>query len=294
MRSPSCFILAPTGAGIGELVALVEDAGWAVLNGESVRPGTDAYLASTVDLLRRSEAVLILIGTEADPNLLVQTGIALGFGTPVLLIGTDRAVEEDGRADRVLAGLPRVNATLSDHDALRFHVTAFLDAQRPGKVAAPSRNLPSQSSHRAIASIAPPHSRLEKRILDALTASTEVEAVRSQPRLPGNASFIPDFALWIRDPRGDFGNLVLLEAVGSLAVFENSRRQVDRLRAYAASSGVRTVFHVQDLSTSPLTLTGAGPWTFEAGIDPFVDELRGGTLVHAMMRERNRFVHSAG
>lgn len=30
MRSPSCFILAPTGAGIGELVALVEDAGWVV------------------------------------------------------------------------------------------------------------------------------------------------------------------------------------------------------------------------------------------------------------------------
>jgi hypothetical protein len=294
MRSPSCFILAPAGAGIGELVALVEDAGWAALNGESIRPGTDAYLASTVDLIQRSEAVLVLIGTEADPNLLVQTGMALGFGTPVLLIGTDRAVEENGWPDRVLAGLPRVNATLSDRDALRFHVTAFLDAQRPGKAAVPLRSLPSQFSSRAVASIAPPHSKLEERILDALTASIEVEAVRSQPRLSGDASFIPDFALWIRDPRGDFGSLVLLEFTGSLAVSEKSQRQVDRLRAYAASSGVRTVFHVQGLSTSPLKLIGAGPWTFEAGVDPFVEELRRGNLVHAMTRERNRFVHSAG
>ena len=282
-----CFILASPGTNIAPLARIIEEAGWTVLNRESILPTSDVYLAGIVDLIRTADALIaVLTDSKHSANTLFQLGFAAGSGRPVLLIASRRAIPTEG----MLSRFPRVNATLEDTAALQLHVHAFLDnvAERPKQAYAEKPDL-----HRDIkpANITNIRTRtgLERRILDALVNSSEVSYLKSEYR-GRSRKYIPDFALWFADEIRPLGNPVVLEVKNDN---RNQRAFLNQLRQYASAADVKTAIVVQMTGASDVPqVVSPYPLTFLISLEGFLNIAREGKLVETLRRERNRFFHS--
>lgn len=294
---PACFIIAPTGTKLDPLTRVVRDAGWRILNLESVERGTSAFLNTTITLIARSDAVLVVLTDNDSPNTLVETGVALGLGRPVLLIAEDAAISDRLVPDRLLIGLPRVRATLADSEALRFHVGAFLDGTQHDhpNPAAVSPSVTSDHGKTGSSRLTRPESQIEGRLLAIFEQAVEIEAVRLEPNLGAGRRFRPDFALWLRDPRQVIPNPLIVEFVGQEAARRGtSKRRLDQLEKYAFESGFGAVMLVEDVDQRPLSLLRLSPMTFRVGLSQLKDLLAAEQFVPEMVRERNLLAHSAG
>lgn len=281
------------------LTHVVRDANWRVLNLESVERGASVFLDSTMELIRAADAVLVVLTADHSPNTLVETGLAMGLGCPVLLIAEDTAISDGLVPDRLLAGLPRVRATVGDRDALRFHVGAFLD----GVMQSPSPDQPQPQSSQTFdqptrpRNCRPSHfgNALEGRLLSAFGDSDEIEAVHLEPQLDGSRRFRPDFALWLRDPRQVIANPLIIELVGREAVSRGgSKRRLEQLQKYAFDTGVGSVMLIEDVEGQPLSLLKVSPMMFRIGLAELEGLLAAHQLIPEMARARNLLVHSAG
>ncbi len=294
---PACFIIAPTGTKLDPLTRVVRDAGWRVLNLESVERGMAAFLDTTIALIAGADAVLVVLTDEDSPNTLVETGVALGHGRPVLLIAKDAAISDGLVPDRLLIGLPRVRATLADTAALRLHVGAFLDGVQSDRSRPAAGSLKVASEHGKTRSNRPslPESQLEGRLLAAFEQAVEIEAVHLEPQLGAGRRFQPDFALWLRDPRQVIPNPLIVELVGQDAARRGTgKRRLDQLEKYASESGVGAVMLIEDVDQQPLSLLRLSPMTFRVGLTQLEDLLMAEQLVPEMVRARNLLAHSAG
>ncbi len=275
----------------------MRNAGWRILNLESVERGSSVFLDTTVELIRAADAVLVVLADHDRPNTLVETGLAMGLGRPVLLIAEDAAISDGLVPDRLLVGLPRVRAKLGDGDALRFHVGAFLDGvvqdrDRPRSI--PQRTSPEQIKTRS-SRPAHPECQLQGRLLAAFEEAAEIEAVHLEPQLDGNRRFRPDLALWVRDPRQVIANPLIIELVGREAVRRNSsKRRLEQLQKYAFDTGVGAVMLVEDVQVQPLSLLGLSPMMFRVGLAELEALLTAKQLVSEMVLLRNILAHLAG
>lgn len=277
----------------------MRQAGWRVLNLESVDPGASVYLDTTAQLIGAANAVIVVLTKRHTPNALLEAGLAIGLRRPVLLIAKDAAIMDGLGPDRILGSLPRVKAKLSDRDALRFHVGAFLDGVMSSPTAKPlDWNVP----RTALESTKGPASRtveqisdLEGRLLRALEQAVEIEAVHLEPRLGGSRRFQPDFAVWLNDSSHSIPNLLIVELIGSEAVRRGwSDRRLDQLYTYAYDTGVGAVMLVEDAEAQPLSLERLNPMSFRVGLAALEALLSEKRLVPEMIRARNRLAHSAG
>lgn len=296
---PACFIIAPIGTNLEPLTRVVRNAGWRVLNLESVEPGAPAYLDTTTQLIRAANAVIVVLTEDDSPNTLVETGLAIGLGRPVLLIADDAAIMDGLIPDRMLAGLPRVRAKLGDSDAIKFHVTAYLDgvgqSPRPDASDTTSRRTMSDRLKTRTTRPVQPGSQLEARLLHAFEGAPEIEAVHLEPQLAGSHRFRPDFALWLRDTRQVMPNPLIIELVGNMAVQRgSSQKRLKQLQKYAYDTGVGAVMLVEDIVAQPLTLLRLSPMTFRVGLEELEALLSDQRLVSEMLRARNFLAHSAG
>jgi hypothetical protein len=264
-----------------------------------VERGAPVFLDTTVELIRAANAVLVVLTDHHSPNTLVETGLAMGLGRPVLLIAEDSAISDGLVPDPLLSRLPRVRAKLGDRDALRFHVGAFLDGveQRPPADRSPQRpRQPSvQLTRKRTTRPSHPESELERRLLSSFEDAQEVEAVLLEPQLDGSRRFRPDFALWLRDPRQVIPNPLIIELVGGEAVRRGSgERRLVQLQKYASHTGVGAVMLVEDAEGRSLSLLNLSPLIFRIGLSELEGLLLAEQLVPEMMRARNSLAHSVG
>lgn len=295
----SCFIIAPAETKLEPLTRIVRDAGWRVLNLESVEPGASVYLDTTTQLIEAADAVIVVLTKRDSPNTLVETGLAMGLRRPVLLVTEDVATMDEITPDRLLASLPRARAKLADGDALRFHIAAFLDGVESG----PIRNHPSPVAPRATSERGSsrtsfptnPSSQLEARLLDAFRGSAEVEAVHLEPQLDAGRRFRPDFALWLRHERQVLPNPLIVELVGQESARRGrGKRRLEQLLKYALDTGVGAVMLVEEVDPLPLSLLRLSPMMYRIGLLDLETLLQTERLVPEMVRARNFLAHSAG
>jgi nucleoside 2-deoxyribosyltransferase len=100
-----------------------------------------AFLDTTIALIAGADAVLVVLTDEDSPNTLVETGVALGHGRPVLLIAEDAAISDGLVPDRLLIGLPRVRADARRHRGIAPSCRRLSrrGAERPVPVPPPNR-----------------------------------------------------------------------------------------------------------------------------------------------------------
>lgn len=295
----ACFIIAPHGTKLEPLTRIVRDEGWRVLNIESVEPGATVFLDTTAQLISAADAVIVVLTERDSSNTLVETGVALGVGRPVLLIADDAAILDGLVPDRILGSLPRVRAKLLDSEALGLHVGAFLNGVEriplnspPGSARPRASTQPSTGRTRSTTGRM---SGLEERLLNAFEGASEIEAVHLEPQLDGSRQFRPDFAVWIRDAHPALPNPVIVELVGHGAVLRgSSQRRLDQLLSYSLATGVAAVMLVEEVDDQPLSLLRLGPMIYRVGLVDLEVLLREATLVPKMVLARNFLAHSAG
>jgi hypothetical protein len=99
-RSASVFISHSADEDIGPLVAVLRDLGYLVETPASVA-GWQPVHAAIVEKIQNSDLLVAVLDSPA-PNVSFEVGIAVGAGTPVLLLSGNRRPAQD------LAGLPRI------------------------------------------------------------------------------------------------------------------------------------------------------------------------------------------
>jgi hypothetical protein len=277
---------------------VVRAAGWRVLNDESVVPNTSAFLETSMELIRSADAVITVLTDEHGPNAFFETGVALGLGKPVLIVGEDSMIMDDLVPDRVLTSLPRVRAKLTDGDALRFHVTAFLEAVQKGRSGSEPamksasargdiKRSSTEASHR-------PSNLLENRLLAVFEDAPEVEAVHVEVQIVTGRTFRPDFALWLRDVRHSLQNPLIVDVISKEGVRRGTKkRRVEKLLGLALDTGVGTIMLVEETEGQPLELLRLSPLIYSVGLTELEGLLDRGELVATMLRARNMLAHSA-
>lgn len=291
MTHRACFIVAPIGAKLGPLADVIVASGWRVLNFETATtPAARGYL----DLVSGADAVIV-VDPAASPNLLFETGVAMGRGVPVLLMVMDEVRFPPLENEPALATLPRVRCKLTDTAALGLHIPAFLDSIDKASLsrrAGSSESLVLPKSTSGKSDKVRPESVLEQQLLDLFERAPEVltvgHAVRQQN--PEGRPFTPDFALWMRQEHSLISNPVIVEITRQLRGAEIERK-IGQLRDYAISGSISAAILVEDSPDLPLTLVDLRPMIVRVGLATLEELLLGGRLVSAVTQARNLAVH---
>jgi hypothetical protein len=293
MMDWKCFIVAPIGTDLSDLIPIVEDAQWLVLNVEGASPESTDYLAPTSALIAASDAVIALLDSKPNPSLLMEIGYALGAGKPLLTFG-DPSKGGISTSSELLSAASVVEATVANTQALRLHVQAFLEGVR-------NRNSSTDvnARRRTLAKhIAEPRgdlleSSIEREVANNLENAPEVVQYKAQPLARRSRPYTPDFVVWLGGEQRQFGNPVVIEVKSRPLGRRDKEQLLDRLSHYAHVADVTTfIVVVQGTSRPHPRLICSLPLVFEIGLDLFEGLCTGGSLVEALLRERNRFFHS--
>lgn len=190
MIAKKCYISAPLGTPLGILPELLSERNilweWA-----------KDYLYESEDATDRIAAadfvLIILNATRGDYRGVFESGIALGLGKRVLLIQTKNPTPSFD-----YSRFTRVNTSLSNRDALSFHLDLFLASpptpstlhgtKRQNLDVALDEKKASQLRHSL-------NSELEKRAFDAIVSAGGNTVL--QPSANSDGKFRPDLLAWL-------------------------------------------------------------------------------------------------
>lgn len=229
---------------------------------------------------------------ETPPALLLDIGVAIGKGIPVLLIA-----EPPRRVDASLAPLPLAAISLHNQAALTEQITRFISSI--------------ESSHRPVGEDAP---RVDHRVLDAI--SLDLEALRDSPLDSGQSGYrFEEIALRLLRAAGaevergnlDFGHDAAGWVPGTETLFSDPllfqfkllqeprvppatlAKLADYVARRGAGFGVMICF-----STSPATIKwpeNTSPSVIAFEIMDLLRQLRTQTLAAVLRNRRNAAVH---
>ncbi|PZM13719.1 hypothetical protein [Rhizobium tubonense] len=231
-----------------------------------------------------ADAVIAVLDRQSLQDVAFRLGLAVGSKRPVLLIAGETL--DRFRTDSILAALPRFQGKLTDEQALRFHVAAFLegvekDVGRP-KAAGRAPALPRGSSHH----FQMPDSMLERHLYEAFQLATEIGAIQHAPPILNDRSFRPDFAIWMDNDHGTIVNPIVVE-VAAIGPAFSLERKIGQIRKYATEGGIGTAMLVVDGATASLDVRATDPLTIVVGLEALVELLAKGELWRAISVARN-------
>lgn len=181
------YLTAPGGVDVSQLATVVRDLNWGIVGPDS---SEGAAPASPRDSIVQADAVIVAGGAAGTRDLsavMLEAGIAIGLDKPLLLIWD----EATPLPHDLLPGYRITHISLSNVEALRFHVGLFLASANQGaRAPGPRRRPPAPSAS------------------EVLDLSRRLSHLQSQPARPG------DFETWIED---------LFQAIGSKTVPSSNR-----------------------------------------------------------------------
>jgi hypothetical protein len=235
----------------------------------------------------------------ADPNVLLELGVAIGAHRPLLLFAAPKA-ELPG----TLRSVPYARASLKDIEAVRFHLDTFL--KNAGKTEGMRRN-----GHRAQerplrptiiatavdrlgaweAQTTPPDERDVVAFLcglfDAMgwvTSTGSAPAAHSDKRA--------DLAVWVDDLQAAVGNPLLIEVVGRTAPIPDKVHQFQLLlREFQGSMGLLVRWGEGGVSYVPDDWRW--PVVVVMSVREVVEALGRGDFAQSLLARRNTAVHTA-
>lgn len=276
-----CFISAPFGMDLGVLPALLGERhiawNWSADSAVGTR---------FAPFIQRCDfAIAVLNGSQSDQRVLYEVGLAEGLGKPVLKLAASKRV---GSLARSLFRF--VDVTLSEKDALAFHLDAFLSTPHETvferdrttnltkPVAPPSPEVPAQQFH----------SVLEARVYDAVleaggSAIIELEVDPSGGR--------PDLLMWLSSEDPEFFDPAVIEIKRRLGSAD-ARRAEQQLLHFMQAAGIRCGFLLTE-EPPPDSRRPMSPYVFWLSVDQFVSLIRNHRLGQHIRTLRNRAAHGA-
>jgi len=278
-----CFISAPFGLALGVLPELLAKRGvsweWAK---DATLQGQDAKMGiAAADFL-----LVVLNGTRADYRGAFDAGVAVGLGKPVLLIQTNaRMLPLDFRS------FTTVKASLSNRDALNFHLDLFLatptsalrPADREVRGSLEQTPIPSKPDQSQI----PFKSALELRAYEAIVAAGG--SAIYEPRTDSEVRFRPDLLAWLGHLDAELLDPVVIE-VKHRAEPITARRLEEQLLGFMHGARVRTALVVTVMPPPPREQQ-ASPNVLWLTIDEFERLAQTGHLGVFVREMRNRILH---
>ena len=281
-----CFISAPFGV---ELESLPDILGERGISWEWAKDETGEIQSAEAGLASADFIIVVLNGTRADYRGIFDAGIAVGLRKPIFLIQTkSRVLPIDFR------WFSTVKTSLSNHDALSFHLDLFLTAPHATQnsaVSAPSPSMrelplvPSKPRERTQRF----NSELERRVYQAVVSAGG--AAVSEPRSGPDAKYRPDLLAWLGNLDPDMLDPVVIEIKGH-TIRNDAQRLEERLLGFMQAARVQmalvlteepTPHRDQQLSPNVLWLT----------IDEFEKLTSSAQLGTYVRNARNRIAHGA-
>jgi len=278
-----CFISAPFGIELGALPNLLEERGisWEWAKDATLDNNDPAAGISAADFV-----LVVLNGTRADYRSTFEAGLALGLGKPVLLIQTrSRPLPLDYRR------FTTVKVSLSNRDALAFHLDLFLASPAPRarsleQPSPPTESAPSQIKRREPRVF---ETDLERRAYDAVLAAGGTAI--AEPQVAPDAKFRPDLLAWLGHLDGELLDPAVIE-VRSRADASTVRRLEEQLLAFMVGARVRTALVLTSVPVPPREQQASANILWLT-IDDF-ENLAGTARLGDFVRQaRNRIVHGA-
>lgn len=281
-----CFISAPFGVELGSLPDLLGERG---ISWEWAKDETGETRNAEAGLARADFIIVVLNGTKADYRGIFDAGIAIGLRKPIFLIQTkSRVLPIDFR------WFSTAKTSLSNHDALSFHLDLFLATPHVTQNSAVSAPWPSMRE----LPLAPSKRRerkqrfdseLERRVYQAVVSAGG--AAISEPRSSLDTKYRPDLLAWLGNLDPDMLDPVVIEIRGH-TIPSDAQRLEERLLGFMQAARVRMALVLseeppphrdQQLSPNVLWLT----------IDEF-EKLTSSAQLGAYVRNaRNRIAHGA-
>lgn len=266
-----------------KLQAIVESGGHTVLDATEL--GAGALLAAAV-----WDADAVVAGLFARrPSqqqrsaVLVETGIALGRGTPVLLLTRENVPVP------ALTGVPRIEASLDDPETLALKLDLFLQGVRGGAPRQPAAGIVTSSKQRPQPTNYATGYELERTVADLLASSGSVLFTELRPNSPSDR---PDLAFYVKGSEIDLG-LILVE-VKRINTAEWSRRLRDashQLARYVAQANAGLGLVVYDGDKVPLQRRTLAPQIVAISLANLRGELLERPLEDIVRRLRNEAIH---
>jgi hypothetical protein len=295
----TCFISAPRSVDLAPLreelsvrgVMSWDDA--SVLIGSYVRQTLESAIAD-VDFV-----CAVVPDGPADPNVLLEVGVAIGAHQPLLLFAAPKA-----ELPATLRALPYARASLKDTEAVRFHLDAFL--KNAGKIEGTRKN-----GHRAQerplsptiiatarnridsweAQATPPEERdLIEFLAGVFEAMGWVNSTSSSPS--GHSKKRADLAVWVDDLQAIAGNPLLIEVVGRAAPIPEKVRQFQQ-QLLETHGSIGLLVRWGEGGTSYVPDDWRWPVIVLMSVREVIEALGRGDFAQSLLARRNAAVHSA-
>ncbi len=244
-QRPSVFISHSADDEVGPLVGVLRDLGYLVETPANLSGWQPAHAAIAERI--RSADLLLAVLDRAAPTVSFEVGIAVGAGTPVLLVSGNRRPPQD------LAGLPRIDPS-ANFDAFAAAITRAMRGRELAHGAPASvHHEPALSAEVANRFLASLQSSAEGPVFEALVVAlfeqVGAEVVRTSTTEGGRTVARPDLVIWHDDLAAGFGLPLPVEV---LARTLEPRAILARLRRTRDLAGAPTLLAISAASIPPL------------------------------------------
>lgn len=241
---PSVFISHSADDEVGPLVAFLHDLGYVVETPASLTGWQPAHAAIAERI--RSADLLLAVLDGAVPNVSFEVGIAVGAGTPVLLVSGNRRPPHD------LAGLPRIDPS-ANFDAFAAAITRAMRGRELAHGAPESvQHEPALSAEVASRFLASVQSSAEGPVFEALVVAlfeqVGAEVLRTSTT-EGRTVARPDLVVWHDDLAAGFGLPLPVEV---LVRTLEPRAILARLRRTRDLAGAPNLLAISAVNIPPL------------------------------------------
>jgi hypothetical protein len=294
----SCFVSAPFGMALGVIPDVLERAGinweWA----KTERAYAEPLLGNLRKIIRGVDFVLAIFNDDPiDPNTLIEIGIAVGLGKPVMVL---RTLESKDLFP--LEGIPQLRTSLNDEGAIALHLDLLLRSIRKGfnySVTRRSELVPKSLPHELDFSTpfdtgGVSESALEDTVAKIITSVSGKVTLHPSTRTVGSTRFIPDMLFWLPSLDSELLNPAVVEVKHPGVAMWSLRKTIEDMAQFLQSTNVRTGFilgpHGSSQKNSEFR-SNLSVNIFYLGIEEFRQLLQTRELPAYLRRERNRAAH---
>jgi len=245
-------------------------------------------LNSVVEAIRKTNFVVgVLNDRTPRENVMLELGMAIGLGKPILLLKVGETV-----VPSELSGFSLLATDLEDERLLSFQVDLFLRSLE-GKPSS-KRTFPfSAPSSTEVDDLTPLPGLFESAFEQSVAAAINKAGGRVTIPSPTGQERTPDLLMWLPQLDKDLFNPAAIEVVGSKQVDLKAVQQ--RLASFIRSTGLRSgliVVNSTSLERKVRQLTPI-PYIFVLTLHELKSKLSSSELAVWLKHERNRLAHGA-
>ncbi len=286
-----CFVSAPLGTDLSNLVSILEENGIEVLDSSQFALGAAQITDRIIDAINSSDLFIgILNSANLNANVFYELGSATAFNKRILVI-----VPDEYEIPSDLDGLVSIKSDLSNREAINFALEQILNAPKSDKRVKkdlPGKTIPLGKEAdiflKELADLEKTKFEREIEKLVRLMLESSGISIISESKYKDNRS---DFAVWVNELEPYFGNPILVEVKKQMT---NSmvKYTIEQSRHYMSLSKVRAVM-VFSLSIPADVAANIPklPNIFFFDLSQLLDILRDKSLGEVIRDRRNSLVH---